>query len=104
MIEVAPKTSDWTSYCQLIQQLAAGTVRRNTFTQWELDLLLDFQLVRLRKSARPDVLRRYLRAIQRQMATNATEPMRFSSFFETEVRPGTAAHPPVPEVVLPRAS
>jgi hypothetical protein len=49
---------EWTSFTQLIQELAGGNVRRNRFTQWELDFLLDVQTARLRKSARADILRR----------------------------------------------
>ena len=101
MTEFPAPNLDWASFCQLIQQLISGNVRRNTFTQWEMELLLDLQLVYLRKSARPEMLRRYLRAIQRQQATgNAAAPMRFSQFFQTETAPRTI----VPELVLPRAS
>jgi hypothetical protein len=95
---------DWTSFCQLIQQLIAGNVRRNTFTQWEMELLLDLQMVYMRKSSRPEMLRRYLRAVQRQMASGAAAPERFTSFFETEsqLRKTLAGLPQ--EMLLRRAS
>jgi len=57
-----------------------GAVRRNRFTQWELDLLLDLQNAKLRKSARADALRRYLRAVQLAQAQVAEAPPRFSVF------------------------
>jgi hypothetical protein len=72
--------SEWTSFAQLIQELMGGAVRRNLFTQTELDLLLDLQVAGLRKSARADALRRYLRAVQQSQAGGAIEPPRFSLF------------------------
>jgi hypothetical protein len=74
------------SYSQFVQDLIAGAVRRHTFTQWELELLLDLQLARVRKSARPDLLRRYLRALHQQFVRGAATPLRFSSFMELEAR------------------
>ena len=93
---------DWNALCQLVQQLAAGNLRRYTFNRWELDLLLDLQAVRMRRSSRPEMLRRYLRTIQRQIATGAVEPMRFSHFYASELQSRQPAVPPA--VVLPRAS
>src|SRR5690242_19413999 len=71
------------SYSQLVQELISGTVRRHTFTQAELELLLDLQNSRIRKSSKPDVLRRYLRAAQLQFAQQASL-LRFSQFMERE--------------------
>ena len=75
--------SDITSFCQLIQELIGGTVRRHTFTQSELELLFDLQTSRLRKSSKPEALRRYLRAVQ-QHNSHASSVLRFSSFLERE--------------------
>jgi hypothetical protein len=72
--------SEWTSFTQLIQELMNGSVRRNLFSHWELDLLLDVQLAKLRKTARTETLRRYLRVVQQSQAHGATEPPRFSEF------------------------
>ena len=70
----------------------AGSVRRNRFSQWELDLLLDLQLSRLRKSSRADALRRYLRSVQNAQLRGAHEPPRFSTFLaETANRKANAA-------------
>jgi hypothetical protein len=60
----------------------AGTVRRNMFSQWELDLLLDLQMARLRKSSRADALRRYLRVVQTSQLSGAGEPPRFCAFMQ----------------------
>ena len=96
MTEIQARNSDWTAFCQLIQQLVAGSVRRNTFTQWEMELLLDLQMAPIRKSSRPDMLRRYLKTIQRQMASGERVPTRFSSFCDAEIqarRSGDASEP-----------
>jgi hypothetical protein len=76
---------EWTSFLQLVQELIGGVIRRHTFTQWELELLLDLQTSRIRKSSRPDVLRRYLRTVQQQNGQGALIPARLSNFLAAEV-------------------
>jgi hypothetical protein len=83
-------SSEWTSFTQLVQELVSGVVRRNQFTQWELDLLLDLQISRLRKSSRADALRRYLRVVQQAQINGASEPPKFLKFVE-ETMPRKAA-------------
>jgi len=61
-----------------------GTVRRHTFTPSELDLLLDVQASNLRKTAKNDILRRYLRTVQQQFVTDSSVPLRFARFWEAE--------------------
>jgi hypothetical protein len=74
--------AEWTSFTQLIQELVSGTVHRNLFTRWELDLLLDLQNSKLRKASRIDALRRYLRVVQLSQTKSAEEPPRFSTFLQ----------------------
>ena len=81
------------SFSQLVQELISGTVRRHTFTQPELELLLDLQNSRIRKSSKPDVLRRYLRAAQIQFAKHESV-LRFSKFMEREIAPKSTPPPP----------
>ena len=81
-----------------------GTVRRNVFTQWEMKLLLDLQMVRIRKASRPEFLKRYLKAVEQQLAAGAAFPLRFSSFFESDPRARRSMHPVAQRVTLPRAS
>lgn len=66
--------------------------------------MLDVQMTPLRKSSRSDMLRRYLKAVQRQLAAGAPAPQRFARFFEEETRPRKAAELPSDEIVLRRAS
>lgn len=72
------------AYLQLIQDIIGGTVRRHVFTPAELDLLLDVQASHVRKNAKNDVLRRYLRTVQHQFARDGSGPLRFANFRETE--------------------
>ena len=71
-------------YNALIQDLIAGVVRRHTFTQWELELLLDLQTCGVRKSMRPDLLKRYQKAVNQQFAEGAVMPLRLAAFLERE--------------------
>ena len=99
-----PLKADWSSYSQLIQQLITGAVRRNVFSQWEMRLLLDLQNARIRKTSRPEVLRRYLKAVEQQHNSGAAAPLQFSSFFESDPRARRSTQPIVHRVTLPRAS
>ena len=75
---------DLNAYLQLIQDIMAGTIRRHTFTPVELQLLLDVQSAGIRKSAKNEVLRRYLRAVQQQFARSGSTPVRFARFWEDQ--------------------
>jgi hypothetical protein len=81
---IRPERSELTSFSQLVQELIAGVVRRHIFTSWERDLLLDFETCGIRKSARADLLRRYLRAVQQQFSIDPSPPLRLSQFVELE--------------------
>lgn len=80
-----------TSFNQLVQELISGTVQRHVFTQWELELLLDLQTCAIRKCARADVLRRYLKAVQQHFSEGASSLLRLSAFVEQESRTRTSS-------------
>lgn len=84
MVETRTERCEWSSLNQLVHDLIGGAVRRHTFSQWELELLLDLQMCRVRKSARPELLRRYLKAVQQQYSDGALDPLRLSTFLERE--------------------
>ncbi len=86
LTKTKPERLDLTSFSQLVQEIIVGVVRRNTFTPLELELLLDLQNCRIRKSARADVLRRYLKALQQQFALDGSNPLRLSYFLEHYAR------------------
>ncbi len=83
-MDTKTERSELSSLHQLVQDIIGGSARRHTFTQWELELLLDLQLCRVRKSARPEVLRRYLKAVHQHYAKGAMGPLRLSAFLEAE--------------------
>ncbi len=80
MAEIKTDRPEWASFHKLVQELIGGAVRRYTFTQWELELLLDLQMSSLRKSSRPAVLRKYARNVQQRFLEGALEPPRLSEF------------------------
>ena len=79
------------SFNQLVQELISGTVQRHVFTQWELELLLDLQTCSIRKCARADVLRRYLKAVQQHFTDDASNLLRLSAFVEQESQQRTSS-------------
>jgi hypothetical protein len=76
---------EWTSFQRLVQDMIAGDSRRHTFSQWELEFLLDLQNARLRKSSRESLLRKYLRIVNQYCTDGALEPPRLCSFLASLV-------------------
>ena len=67
---------------RLIRELLRGQINRNTFRPWEVELLLDIDDCGLRESAKDGALRRYQKAVQRQLERGATAPMKLSEFLK----------------------
>ena len=65
---------------RLIRELLRGQINRNTFRPWEVELLLDIEDCGLRESSKEATLRRYQRAVQRQMERGATAPVKLSEY------------------------
>jgi hypothetical protein len=65
---------------RLIQELLRGSMNRNTFRPWEVELLLDIEACNLRDSSRRETLRRYQRAVQRHMEKGARLPLKLSEY------------------------
>jgi hypothetical protein len=79
---------------RLIHELLRGNLTRNTFRPWEVDLLLDIEACALREASRRETLRRYQRAVQRQMEKSGGVPMKLSEYLElvkTKRKGGDAA-------------
>lgn len=95
MAETRAERSDLTSLSRFVQEIIGGSVRRHTFTQWELELLLDLQMCRVRKSARSELLRRYIKAVQQHYSTGALAPLRLSAFLDGENQRSRAATEPL---------
>jgi hypothetical protein len=67
---------------RLMQELLRGTMNRNTFRPWEIDILLDIENCELRDLNKREILRRYQRAVQRQMEGGARLPLKLSQYLE----------------------
>lgn len=77
---------------RLIQELLRGSVTRNTFRPWEIELLLDIEACELKPGAKRETLRRYQKAVQRQMEKGANVPIRLSDYLGSQKRKGRSAH------------
>ena len=77
---------------RLVQELLRGNISRNTFRPWEIELLLDIETCQLKDGQKRETMRRYQRAVQRQMEKGATTPMKLSEYLEANrlKREGTA--------------
>ena len=76
---------------RLIQELLRGNMHRNTFRPWEVELLLDMESCSLRESSKREILRRYQKAVQRQMEKGARLPLKLSEYLEAvKVKRGQA--------------
>lgn len=84
MADLRTDRAELTSINRLVHEIIGGSVRRHTFSQWELELLLDLQTCRIRKSARAELLRRYVRAVQQHFLDGAMAPLRLSAFLDVE--------------------
>jgi hypothetical protein len=74
---------------RLIQELLRGSISRNTFRRWEVELLLDIEGCTLRDGAKRETLRRYQRAVQRSMEKGAAAPLKLSEYLDGQkVRQG----------------
>ena len=65
---------------RLIRELVRGKINRNTFQPWEVALLLDVESCNLRESSKESILRRYQKAVQRQIEKGAGTFMLLSEF------------------------
>jgi hypothetical protein len=67
---------------RLIQEVLRGTMLRNTFRPWEVEVLLDIEACGLRDAARRETLRRYQRAVQRHMQNGGHTPLKLSEYLD----------------------
>ncbi|MBL8227325.1 MAG: hypothetical protein JNL98_02560 [Bryobacterales bacterium] len=67
---------------KLIQELLRGTVNRNTFRPWEIEILLDIELCNLKDGNKKETLRRYQKSVQRQMEKGAPAPIKLSEYLD----------------------
>jgi hypothetical protein len=71
---------------KLIQELLRGTMTRNTFRPWEIEILLDIESCDLRDGSRRETLRRYQRAVQRHIDKGGRRPLKLSEYLDQRSR------------------
>jgi hypothetical protein len=69
---------------RLMQELLRGSMVRNTFRPWEIDILLDIEMCELRDGNKREILRRYQKAVQRHMERGARLPLKLSEYLEAQ--------------------
>lgn len=71
---------------KLMQDLLRGSMNRNCFRTWEIQLLLDIETCQLRPSARRATLRRYQRAFERHLERGGDSLLKLSDFLAQKRR------------------
>lgn len=69
---------------KLVHDLLRGTMNRNTFQPWEIEILLDIEACNLRDAVGRETLRRYQKAVQRAMEKGAPKPLRLSEYLNNK--------------------
>jgi hypothetical protein len=86
---------------KLVNDLLRGTMNRNTFQPWEIDILLDIESCNLKDAVGRETLRRYQKAVQRSMEKGARTPLRLSEYLSNKKI--AAANKSVPAQILEQA-
>ena len=68
---------------KLIGELLKGTMNRNTFRPWEIEILLDIEACNLKDGNKKETLRRYQKSVQRQMEKGAPLPFKLSDYLNS---------------------
>jgi len=69
---------------KLVNDLLRGTMNRNTFQPWEIEILLDIETCNLRDAVGRETLRRYQKAVQRSMEKGARTPLLLSEYLNNK--------------------
>ena len=76
---------------RLISDLQRGSMSRNDFQPWEVEILLDAADCHLEQRRRSEILRQYQKAVEKQMETGPGPPMKLSEFLALRSRRGERA-------------
>ena len=76
---------------KLVAELMRGSVTRNSFQAWEVEILVDYHNCASAPRHRLETLRQYQRAVEKQMEMGPGPPMKFSEFLQQKTmrRPST---------------
>jgi hypothetical protein len=92
---------------RLLGELLRGSMSRNTFQPWEVELLIDLETCQIPEKRRAEVLRQYQRAVGKQLETTPGPPMTLSRYLEIvkSLRAAKALagqnHPPAQDAIPP---
>ena len=67
---------------KLMNEIFRGAIVRSTFEPWEVEILVDLDAVDLEPRRRNEILRQYLRAVEKQMEVGPGPPMKLSEFLQ----------------------
>jgi hypothetical protein len=69
-----------TRFNRLIRDIESGGITRTCFRAWEVELLADMAGCDLRSPNRRQVLRRYAKAVRRQLERGSGRPLKLSEY------------------------
>ena len=102
MYEILPDSETiLAQFNRLMQELLGGNFRRNNFRPWEIELLLDMESCEIGQPSRRVVLRRYQKAVQRQMLKGGRLPMKLSEYLAAARASGVSRRGTAPEKAEP---
>ncbi len=67
---------------KLMNEILRGSIPRTTFQPWEVEILLDMQNCEIESRRRTEILRQYLKAVEKQLETGPGPPMKLSEFLQ----------------------
>jgi hypothetical protein len=65
---------------RFMREVASGSLKRNAFAAWEVDLLLDLQQVRMERGRSEQLMRRYRQAARKYLERGADVPLKLSEY------------------------
>ena len=71
---------------RLMSELARGVIPREGFEPWEVEILQDIKNCKLEPRRRPEIMRQYRLAVERQLETGPGPPMKLSHFLINRAR------------------
>jgi len=72
-----------TRFNRLMREIENGTVNRNCFHPWEIELLVDMDACNLPSRRKWETLRRYQKAFRRRIEQGADTPLKLSEYLES---------------------
>lgn len=80
LVETLDSEARLNRFNRLMQELIRGSMNRNTFQPWEIEILLDIEACQIREPVKRETLRRYQKAVQRAMEKGAPTPFSLSQY------------------------